>query len=131
MGSHLHANDDHDHHHEHGHGDHHGHGHGHIHAHDERRLLLALLLTVAFMVVEAVGGVLAGSLALLADAGHMLTDAAALGMSLLAFRLAQRPASWEKTYGYARIEILAALVNGVVLVVTAVAIAWEAWRRLA
>jgi cobalt-zinc-cadmium efflux system protein len=73
---------------------------------------------------------MAGSLALLADAGHMLTDVAALGMSLLAFRLAQRPASWEKTYGYARIEILAALVNGVVLVVTSVAIAWEAWRRL-
>jgi cobalt-zinc-cadmium efflux system protein len=90
-----------------------------------------LLLTAAFMVVEVVGGVLAGSLALLADAGHMLTDVAALGMSLLAFQLARRPASWEKTYGYARIEIRAALVNGVVLVVTAVAIAWEAWRRLA
>ena len=67
------------------------------------------------MVAEVVGGVVAGSLALLADAGHMLTDVGALGLSLFAMRMAQRPANQEKTYGYVRLEILAALVNGAAL----------------
>jgi cobalt-zinc-cadmium efflux system protein len=114
------------------------HDHPHPHPHpihgrtpDELgRLRLVLYLTAGFMVVELIGGLVAHSLALLADAGHMLADVGALGMSLLAFRLARRPASLEKTYGYVRFEILAALVNGAVLLVTAGAIGWQAWERL-
>src|SRR5918993_719489 len=79
------------------------------------RLRLVLLLTTVFMVVEAVGGWVSGSLALLADAGHMLTDVGALGLSLLTAWIAQRPADDSKTYGYPRWEILAALVNGAAL----------------
>jgi cobalt-zinc-cadmium efflux system protein len=94
------------------------------------RLRLVLVVTSGFMVVEVVGGVLANSLALLADAGHMLTDVAAIGLSLWAMRLARRPASLAKTYGYVRLEILAALVNGAALLVMSGLIAWEAWRRV-
>ena len=94
------------------------------------RLKWVLALTAAFMVAEAVGGWLAGSLTLLADAGHMLTDAGALGLSLFAMRMAQRPATEEKTYGYVRLEILAALVNGATLLVISGLIVREAWLRL-
>jgi cobalt-zinc-cadmium efflux system protein len=87
-------------------------------------------ITTAFMVAEAVGGWLSGSLALLADAGHMLTDAGALALSLFAMSMAQRPADTEKTFGYVRLEILAALVNGATLLVIAGLIVVEAWRRL-
>jgi len=87
-------------------------------------------ITTAFMVAEAVGGWLSGSLALLADAGHMFTDAGALGLSLFAMRMAQRPANTEKTFGYVRLEILAALVNGATLLVIAGLIVVEAWHRL-
>jgi cobalt-zinc-cadmium efflux system protein len=97
---------------------------------DEKRVFLAMLLTAGFMAVEVVGGLLAGSLALLADAGHMLTDAAALGFAWLAFRLARRPADAQRSYGYHRFQILAAFLNGVVLVVIAVWIVFEAVRRL-
>ena len=119
-----------------------GHGHRHApHTHGglpERpgseaeggRLLLVLVITAGFMGVEAVGGVLANSLALLADAGHMLTDVAALALSLWAIRLARRPANTGKTYGYVRLEILAALVNGAALLGMSGFIAWEAWRRI-
>src|SRR6188474_1935070 len=134
MGSHSHANDDHDHGHgqDHGHDHHHSHGHGHIHAHahDERRLLLALILTGGFMVVEAVGGILAGSLALLADAGHMLTDTAALALSWYAFMVSRRPATEKRSYGQHRFQVLAALINGVALVAVAGWITIEAVRRL-
>jgi cobalt-zinc-cadmium efflux system protein len=95
------------------------------------RLKWVLALTGAFMVAEAAGGLLSGSLALLADAGHMLTDAGSLGLSLFAMRMAQKPASPEKTYGYVRTEILAALINGATLLVIAGLIVVEAWRRLA
>jgi cobalt-zinc-cadmium efflux system protein len=130
MGSHSHANDDH--HHGHDHDQHHSHGHGHIHAHshDERRLLLALILTGSFMVVEAVGGILAGSLALLADAGHMLTDTAALALSWYAFMVSRRPATEQRSYGQHRFQVLAALINGVALVAVAGWITIEAIRRL-
>lgn len=117
-------------HHEHGH---HEHGHGRLRTRDPRelgRLRFVLALTAGFMVVEVVGGAFAHSLALLADAGHMLADVGGLALSLFALQLARRPASWDKTYGYVRLEILAALVNGAVLLGTAVGIAWEAWRRL-
>ena len=95
-----------------------------------RRLRLALILTGAFMVLEVVGGLLADSLALLADAGHMLTDGLALALSLIAIRLATRPASPEHTFGYVRLEVLAALINGAVLLGISGWIAWEAWERL-
>jgi len=94
-------------------------------------LRLALAITVAFMVAEGVGGWLANSLALLADAGHMLADAASLALALFAARLAQRPATGRRTYGYLRVEIFAALINGVVLIAIAGLIVWEALARLA
>lgn len=93
------------------------------------RLRIVLAVTALFMLVEAVAGVLADSLALLADAGHMFTDVGALALSLVAMRFAQRPASSEKTYGYVRMEILAALVNGATLLVISGFIIWEAWER--
>lgn len=95
-----------------------------------RRLGLALALTAGVTVVEAVGGWVAHSLALLADAGHMLADVASLGMVLWVARMAQRPATPERSYGLVRLEILAALVNGAMLIVIAAAIGIEAWRRL-
>jgi cobalt-zinc-cadmium efflux system protein len=132
MGSHRH--DEHDHHeaHGHGHGHDHSHGHGHVHAHvgNERRLLLALLLTGGFMVVEAIGGLMAGSLALLADAGHMLTDTAALALSWYAFRVSRRPATFNRSYGQHRFQVLAALINGVTLIAVAAWIVFEAAGRL-
>ncbi len=94
------------------------------------RLWTVLALTGAFMVVEAVGGWLSGSLALLADAGHMLTDVGALGLSLLTAWVAQRPADDTKTYGYLRWEILAALVNGAALFGIAAWVVVEAVQRL-
>ncbi|HSG46307.1 MAG TPA: cation diffusion facilitator family transporter, partial [Longimicrobiales bacterium] len=127
----------HPHHHHHHH--HSGHNHDHDHGAEQgpggrtaerRRLRWVLGITTAFMVAEAVGGWLSGSLALLADAGHMLTDAGALALSLFAMRMAQRPANTEKTFGYVRLEILAALVNGATLLVIAGLIVVEAWRRL-
>jgi cobalt-zinc-cadmium efflux system protein len=114
----------------------HEHGHG---AHPHRaggraevsaRLSWVLGLTAAFMVAELVGGLLSGSLALLADAGHMFTDVAALGLSVFAMRLARRPPSRKRTYGWVRVEILAALVNGATLLVISGLIVWEAWQRL-
>jgi cobalt-zinc-cadmium efflux system protein len=109
----------------------------HVHAHqvragdDRRALSVALALIVGFMIAEVVVGILAGSLALLSDAGHMLTDAAAIALSLLAARLARRPAGGAMTYGLGRAEILSAQVNGITLLVLAVLITYEAARRLA
>ncbi|HEY3012268.1 MAG TPA: cation diffusion facilitator family transporter [Gemmatimonadales bacterium] len=94
------------------------------------RLATVLALTVAFMVIEAVGGWLSGSLALLADAGHMLTDAGALGLSLLSAWIALRPATDSKTYGYQRWEILAALINGAALFGIAAWVILEAIQRI-
>ncbi|MBW2402767.1 MAG: cation transporter [Deltaproteobacteria bacterium] len=113
-----------------------GHQHHHHHATsaevagNRRRLAVALALTATYMVAEVVGGIAANSLALLADAGHMFSDAAALGLSLVAVVLAQRPATSQRTYGFHRAEILAALTNGAALLVLSVLIAREAWERL-
>jgi cobalt-zinc-cadmium efflux system protein len=101
-----------------------------LRAESRRRLALALGITAAVMVAEAVGGWLAGSLALLADAGHMLADAAALGLALFVARVAQRPATPERSFGLLRLEILAALVNGALLIAIAIGIGIEAWHRL-
>src|SRR2546426_7770441 len=94
-----------------------------------RRMRLVLAITAAVMVAEAIGGWLAHSLALLADAGHMLADVAAIGLSLAVAYLAQRPATAERTFGLLRLEILAALVNGAVLIVISLGIALEAYHR--
>jgi cobalt-zinc-cadmium efflux system protein len=94
-----------------------------------RRLLAVLLLTAAYMVAEAAGGWLTGSLALLADAGHMLADVAALMLALLAAWFGARPATPNKTFGYYRLEILAAFANGVVLVLVSLRIIYEAYAR--
>ena len=93
----------------------------------QRELFLALLITAGIMVVELIAGVVSGSLALLADAGHMLTDAFALSLSLFAAWIASRPTTPEKTYGYYRTEILAAFVNGVILWLL---VAWISLRAL-
>jgi cobalt-zinc-cadmium efflux system protein len=97
---------------------------------DSRRMTAALVLTCVIAVVEAVGGWLTGSLALLSDAGHMWTDVSALGLALLAAWFAARPANRKRTYGYARLEILSALVNGVLLLAVTVFIVVEALERL-
>jgi cobalt-zinc-cadmium efflux system protein len=93
------------------------------------RLQWALALTASFVGVEVVGGLLTGSLALLADAAHMLTDVAGLALALLAIRFAERPATPQKTYGYVRMEVLSALANASVLLLLTVYILYEAWQR--
>jgi cobalt-zinc-cadmium efflux system protein len=127
----AHADNAHDHS-AHGHGAH-GHHHGHHHhgAAPEGRLLAALALTVGFMIVEAVTGWLAHSLALVSDAGHMLADAGALALALMAQRVAGRPRTLVRTYGYRRAETLAALGNGVALGLTAIFVIKEAIERWA
>jgi cobalt-zinc-cadmium efflux system protein len=109
-----------------------GHGHDHHHARSQSktRLVLALLLAGGYLVAEVVGGILTNSLALLADAGHMLSDVAALALSLAAIWIAERPADARRTFGYYRAEILAALVNGATLGAISIYIFIEAARRL-
>jgi len=107
-----------------------GHSHGVTADTNKRRLTLALGLIVAFMVGEVIAGILAHSLALLSDAGHMLTDAGAIGLSLFALHLAARPARGNLTFGLKRAEILSAQVNGATLLVLAVLIVYEAISRL-
>ena len=107
-----------------------GHSHGVSEDADAGKLAVALGLILGLMVLELTVGVIAHSLALLSDAGHMLTDAAAIGLSLVAARLALRPARGALTYGFKRVEILAAQANGVTLLILAALIAYEAIRRL-
>ena len=102
----------------------------HPHHANEKRILKALLLTGLFMLVEVAGGLYAGSLALLADAGHMLTDTAALALAYGAFRLSRRPADQMRTYGYDRFQVLAAFINGLVLFGIFVWIVKEAIERI-
>ena len=108
-----------------------GSGHSHTaHSHtNETRVGLAALITGIFMFAEVAGGVIAGSLALLADAGHMLTDCVSLGLAWLAFRIARRPADWKRTYGFDRFQVLAAFVNGLMLYGIAIWIVVEAIDR--
>lgn len=95
-----------------------------------RRLLFATLLTGGFMIVEVIGGLLSGSLALLADAGHMLTDTLALGLAWAAFRFSEKPADDQRSFGYQRLQILAALINSLSLIVVVGWILFEAAKRL-
>jgi cobalt-zinc-cadmium efflux system protein len=108
----------------------HHHGQHHSHAANERSVAGAALLTGGFMIAEIVGGVLSGSLALLADAGHMLTDFASLALAWLGFRLARQPADWRRTYGFDRFSVLVAFVNGIALFAIAAGIVLEAVRRI-
>jgi cobalt-zinc-cadmium efflux system protein len=96
---------------------------------NKRRLAIVFGLTAIYLVAEVIGGLLTHSLALLADAGHMLTDVAGLGLALFAIRFAERPATPERTYGYYRVEILAALTNAVVLIGISIYILYEAYQR--
>jgi cobalt-zinc-cadmium efflux system protein len=115
--------------HDHGHG-HGGHSHGVSADADTGKLAVALALISGFMLVEVVLGILAGSLALLSDAAHMLTDAGAIALSIVALRLARRPAAGAMTFGLKRAEILSAQANGLTLLILAVVILVEAIRRL-
>ncbi len=108
--------------------------HAHGHHHDQtssnmRRVVIALVLTGTFMVVEVIGGILSGSLALLADAGHMLSDTIALGLAAVAFSVSKRPGDKKLTYGYQRFQILAAFVNGLSLLAIVSWILFEAVQR--
>ena len=106
------------------------HSHSHTHSHHATQYLLwAMLLTAGFMVVEILGGILSGSLALLADAGHMLTDTASLLIAWMAARLAERPADTLRSYGYQRTQILAAFINGIAFIAIVIWIVVEAVRR--
>lgn len=99
-------------------------------ADSRRRVAIAGLLTAAFMIAEIVGGVISGSLALLADAAHMLTDAGSLALAWVGYKLADRPADPQRSYGFARMKILAAFTNGILLVLLSLWIVWEAIHRL-
>ena len=104
---------------------------GHVHNNsNQKRVLIALVLTGVFMIVEVIGGLLSNSLALLADAGHMFTDTMALGLAAMAFQVSKRPAGPSLSYGYQRFQILAAFVNGLSLLVIVGWIAIEAVQRL-
>lgn len=109
---------------------HHDHSH-HVHHHHANKtaLILGFFITFSFMMIEAIGGLLTKSLALLSDAGHMLSDSLSLGIAVLAFTFARKVANYEKTFGYRRLEIFAAVVNGISLIVIAVVIYFEAYER--
>lgn len=116
--------------------DHDGHDHDHDHSHvpavtlaNERKILLSFFVIFGFMLVEAVGGILSGSLALLADAGHMFTDALALGLAFAAFRMGRRAADSRRSFGYARFEVIAGLMNAMTLFAIVGFILWEAVAR--
>jgi cobalt-zinc-cadmium efflux system protein len=136
MPGHNHNHHGHEHHaHDHAGQEHAGHGHaGHSHAPkvskaNERAVLIGLCLTGGFMIAEVAGGLLSGSLALIADAGHMLTDTVALFLAWLGFRLGGRPADARRSFGYSRLEVLAGLINALTLFALVAWIAWEAVQR--
>ncbi|MCO5114022.1 MAG: cation diffusion facilitator family transporter [Bdellovibrionaceae bacterium] len=113
---------------------HHGHHHSHSSSHhtgpnDEKKVLVAFCVIFVFMIIEAIGGVLSGSLALLADAGHMFTDAAALALAYAAFRFGRRVADQNRTFGYLRFEVLAGFINALTLFIIVIWIAYEAYHR--
>lgn len=110
--------------------DHAGHDHTpKVTADNEMKTLIAFTITFAFMIVEVVGGFMSGSLALIADAGHMLTDAGALALAYFAFRFGRRAADEKRTFGYLRFEVIAGLINAVALFAILIWIAYEAFNR--
>lgn len=108
-------------------------GHGHSHAErsksNARRLVIVLVPTSTYLIAEVIGGIWTKSLALLADAGHMLTDVGGIALALVAMKLAERKANAQKSYGYYRIEILAAVVNAVLLLAVSLYVLYEAYER--
>ncbi len=112
-------------------GDDHEHDHAQVVTNDnERRIRFVFICTICYAAIQAAGGWLSGSLALIADSGHMLSDAAALLLALIAYRMARRPADATRTYGYHRVRVLAALANGATLLLLVLWIAWEAINRI-
>lgn len=105
------------------------HDHNHVHTNNKKILLISFIIITTYMIVEVIGGFMTNSLALLSDAGHMLSDAISLFIALMAFKFGERVANQKKTYGYRRFEILAALTNGVLLIVISLYIFYEAIIR--
>ncbi len=109
----------------------HNHSHSHGHSSNKKVLLLSFIIITSYMLIEAVGGFITNSLALLSDAGHMLSDSISLVIALLAFQLGEKAASFNNTYGYKRFEIIAAMINGVTLILISLYIIYEAIGRFA
>ncbi|WP_394186587.1 cation diffusion facilitator family transporter [Metabacillus halosaccharovorans] len=107
----------------------HEHGHDHTHGANKKTLMISFMIITSYMIIEAFGGFMTNSLALLSDAGHMLSDSISLGIALLAFTLGEKGANHSKTFGYKRFEILAAGLNGVTLIIIAIYIFYEAIQR--
>lgn len=105
--------------------------HDHTHGANKKILLISFLIITSYMVIEAIGGIVTNSLALLSDAGHMLSDSISLAIALIAFKLAEKASNYSKTYGYKRFEILAAVINGVTLIGVAIYILYESIERFA
>ncbi|MFJ8262194.1 cation diffusion facilitator family transporter [Rummeliibacillus sp. NPDC094406] len=110
---------------------HEGHSHDHTHGANKKTLLIAFIIITAYMIVEVIGGYITNSLALLSDAGHMISDSMSLGIGVFAFSISERVANYQNTYGYKRFEILAAVLNGVTLILIAIFIFIEAIQRFA
>ncbi|WP_313892183.1 cation diffusion facilitator family transporter [Psychrobacillus sp.] len=108
-----------------------GHDHDHSHSTNKKVLLISFIIITSYMIIEVIGGFLTNSLALLSDAGHMLSDSISLAIALIAFKLGEKVASKSKTFGYKRFEILAAVLNGVTLILIALFIFYEAIQRFA
>ncbi|MED5048663.1 cation diffusion facilitator family transporter [Bacillus siamensis] len=106
-----------------------GHNHNHAGGSNKKVLLISFIVITGYMIIEAIGGFLTNSLALLSDAGHMLSDSISLMVALIAFKLAEKKASHNKTFGYKRFEILAAVINGVALILISLYIIYEAIKR--
>lgn len=107
----------------------HNNGHDHTNSANKKALTISFIITTVYMIIEATGGFLTNSLALLSDAGHMLSDSISLSVGVLAFIMGEKVANYSKTYGYKRFEILAALFNGITLIVIALYIFYEAYHR--
>ncbi|HCG4535972.1 cation diffusion facilitator family transporter (plasmid) [Ureibacillus chungkukjangi] len=107
----------------------HDHNHDHTHGANKKTLMIAFIIITVYMIVEVIGGILTNSLALLSDAGHMLSDAISLAIALIAFKLGEKVANERKTFGYKRFEVLAAVINGVTLILIALFIFYEAIQR--
>ncbi|WP_312857341.1 cation diffusion facilitator family transporter [Neobacillus endophyticus] len=112
-----------------GHHHHHGHSHGHSHTGNKKALFSSFLLITLFMFVEVIGGFVTNSLAVLSDAGHMLSDAASLGLSFYAIKLGERKGTQENTFGFKRFEIIVAALNGLLLIIVSAIIFYEAIQR--
>jgi len=107
----------------------HDHGHDHTHGTNKKILMISFIIITGYMIIEAFGGFITNSLALLSDAGHMLSDSISLGIALVAFTLGEKAANYSKTYGYKRFEILAAVLNGATLLLISLYIFYEAFER--